>query len=58
MPRFKNNVKSYKIVSVGGRREYETYGAFPHDEEGFEQAEDFKGRIEDRHPHLDFEIIE
>lgn len=58
MPKFKNNVKCYKIVSSGGRRNYDHYGAFPYDDDGYEDAEDFKEKIEERHPNLDFIIIE
>jgi len=56
MPKYKNNVEHYKIVSKSSRCGYDCYGAFDLDDEGYQAAEEYKRKVEDRNPHLDFEI--
>lgn len=61
MPKYKQNIKSYKIVSTGERKVkggHDFYGAFDLDDDGYDRAERHLRDIEDSFPHLDFEIIE
>lgn len=59
MPKYKRNIKSYKIVSAGEKKgSHDFYGAFDLDDDGYDRAEKHMRDMEDSYPHLDFEIIE